>query len=97
MESGSTRVINLRLEIGVPSTQRSDRHELIDPFNGASNGCDNFIVIHVSAMSPGNCHAKERDRKGGGAHLMKARAEVINSPGVVIVVFSASRSWSLSI
>ena len=36
------------------STQRSYRDELIDPFDGASNGCNNFIVIHVSAMSLGN-------------------------------------------
>jgi hypothetical protein len=51
-----------RLEIRVPRTQRSYRNELIDPFDGASNGCNNFIVIHVSAMSPGNYHVRERDR-----------------------------------
>jgi hypothetical protein len=91
-----TQVINSNFEIGVPRTQRSYRDELVDPFNGASNGCDNFIVIHISAMSPGNYHARERGREGG-PHLMKARAEVMNSPGVVIVAFSASRSWSPSI
>ena len=37
----------------------SYRYELIDPFNGASNGCDNFIVIHVSAMSPGSYDERE--------------------------------------
>lgn len=96
MESGSHSQIKLRLEIRVPRTQRSYRDELIDPFDGASNGCNNFIVIHVSAMSPGNYHVKEQDREGG-AHLMKARAEVMDSPGVVIVAFSASGSSSWSI
>ena len=28
------------------------RDELIDPFDGASDRCDNFVAIYVSAMSP---------------------------------------------
>jgi hypothetical protein len=43
-----------RLELGVPRTERSHRDELVDPLNDAGDGCDNFIAIHVSAMSPGN-------------------------------------------
>jgi hypothetical protein len=48
------RKSNLRLEFGVPRAQRSYRDKFVDSFNGACDGCDNFIAIHVSAMSPGD-------------------------------------------
>ena len=53
-EAGQTGESILRFELGLPRTERSHRDELIDPLNDASDGCDNFIAIHVSAMPPEN-------------------------------------------
>src|SRR5713226_9688396 len=90
MESGVIQVNQFKTRTGVPRMQRSYSDGLIDPFNGASNGCDSLIVIRVVP-----CPLEIVMRRETGSQeedLMKVRAEVINSPGVVIVAFSASRS-----
>ena len=48
-----------------PRTQCSYHYELIDPFNGASNGCDKWCR-QLYCLSPGNYSAR-RERAGPGA------------------------------
>ena len=88
--------MDLELSPGIPRAQCPHSDELINPLDGASDGRDNFVTVYVGAMSP-IVSQKRIGTREKISHLIKARAEVIDSPGDVIFAFSVPNSSSSSI